>query len=824
MSFYRPIPFVPDRAALVRLRSAGIADRDGEVTQVGDDFFQWSSNATAVPALPGLLPLPVPVFSLEQFGADPTPDVDNADAFAAATDYLASIGGGTIQLKDGKTYESSFCGFDWSKVTLRGHGPRRGGLKAHADADGTVGWLYNTDIGTGSNRLCLRPRLFDMDLDGYDLPFHRWLSQADDTPVTDPEADYVMGTGALASGITGTSLTAVLTDEAVSSVTINDGGAGWFGHSSHPYGRTLRLTITGNGTGAFATCVINEAGEIVSTNVDRPGSGYTSITISCSGVAGESLTGNLVDGSLASITINTAGSGGDVENTVLLHFNGGGGAGAYGYGTVSGGTITSITMVRGGTGYTSPPTVTVAGGYADIALLITPAVDRRNPLYTDASAGVFFNRTIGAHVENVRFLGFRRMTLGEGGGLNTIFRNLEFIDCGKNDDAMHCIWTQVAGASSTENILIEGVIATQGIERSAVAFMPQRGGTLRGLVARGCGESTIFINGNANISTVQDYHILIEDCTISGNYVTDLVGHGIEINGADNVTIRGCTIEGTAETAINAPGCVRLLVEGCTFVECFTALTETGDQKYPYKPFAERWGYNNGERPEAGKDISITNGAYLFVGTLGGVGCKANVYRGNHFVDARSVHAGYVMSQVKSGGNSLSQGLDFVDNDLTRLPQAMRDAIINTAIGTVWQAHIPLRIANNRGHASMSPVVVEQDITGTGYIAFDVGFRPSLVTVEAELIGGADIRSSRGEISWVDSTVAADQVARCQSKSMSTSAVASAKDDENIIRLLNPSGGAVTSRVEFVRWTETGVDFTCPTLGETINARWTFHP
>lgn len=104
----------------------------------------------------------------------------------------------------------------------------------------------------------------------------RWLSRLDGTPITDPEADYVAGTGALASGITGVELEAVVSDGAITGVNIISGGEGWNGHPTHPYQpNTVPLKFTGDGVGGAGYATIS-GGTLTSVTITDPGEGYTS--------------------------------------------------------------------------------------------------------------------------------------------------------------------------------------------------------------------------------------------------------------------------------------------------------------------------------------------------------------------------------------------------------------------------------------------------------------------------------------------------------------------------------------------------------------------
>lgn len=117
----------------------------------------------------------------------------------------------------------------------------------------------------------------NFEFDGSAIVTGYWLQDSSGNAITDPEADYVMGSGALASGITDTSLTAVIADGKVTSVTINDGGSGWNGHPTYPYpAAEVSLSFSGGGGyGAQAKATIS-GGTITSVSITTGGSGYTS--------------------------------------------------------------------------------------------------------------------------------------------------------------------------------------------------------------------------------------------------------------------------------------------------------------------------------------------------------------------------------------------------------------------------------------------------------------------------------------------------------------------------------------------------------------------
>jgi hypothetical protein len=151
----------------------------------------------------------------------------------------------------------------------------------------------------------------------------------------------------------------------VTGVTITAAGSGY---TSAP---TIGFTPTSGGSGATATAVAG--GAITGASVTAAGSGYTSVpsvTINTPGGLGVNAycVVALTPTSIASIAITGGGVGYQTASTVTVTIA------APTSGTtatvspsdvvVSGGTIASIGMTHGtpGSGYTSPPTVTINGG------------------------------------------------------------------------------------------------------------------------------------------------------------------------------------------------------------------------------------------------------------------------------------------------------------------------------------------------------------------------------------------------------------------------------------------------------------------------------
>lgn len=679
--------------------------------------------------------------TLEQFGAL-ADGSDDATAWEAAMDYLEARGGGTLSLRPGRTYRTTAITHA-SNVRVEMNGAT---LAVHSSMAKTGNWYVNRDIGTAKRCQIIGPGT----LDGSARLFDRWLSQLDGTAVTDPEADYVMGTGALASGISGVDLTAVLTGDAVSSVTINNGGVGWNGHPTEPY---------------------------------QP-------------------------------------------STVALMFTGGGGEGASGYATISGGTLTSVTITNGGKNYTSAPTVTTMGGYADIRLLTDPSVDRRNPNYVSAGSGVYFGRVFMPVIENVTFVGFRCRSLTDAGCDQGHYKNNEFKNCGKDDGPFHCFWVQSYGTPGagqpwyqpTRGILVENMRAVEGIERSAIQFAPTGGGTLRGLVAKGGGESTIFINEKLNHD---GGHALIEGCDLSDNYLTDIAAQLIEHGGVKNLTVRDTRLSGSSLQAAVATGCTNVLYKNCTFENNRTALTSTNDKRTPYGPFSERYDFNVGERPVCGAPVSIEGGSVVSIGSIGSNGGNGVRFKDCHFSEDRSVYPEFIFGQTKSGSNNIAGDTTIEDNNMVAVPAGM--GLLRTSIASVWQAIMPLHIRRNLGHASEAPVIINHQVSSTGTFNIQPGFRPSRVDVYADVNNGSRLRASHGAFSWTRDGVRNDFVhtfAAAEDAAAERGAIIAAE----VVRILDPANNNTQVSVEFGGWLELGFWLNCVTYAELTNIRFVCHP
>ena len=164
----------------------------------------------------------------------------------------------------------------------------------------------------------------------------------------------------LTSGGTGytSAPTVAFSGGAVSSIAVTAGGAG--------YGGTPVVTISAPAAGGTqATATATESGGVItSITMTNIGSGYIgtpTVTITAPGNGGSAYA-VIVAGSLSSIKIVNGGTGFSSTAPPTLTLTGGGGSGATATATVTSGVITTVTVTANGTGYTSAPAVVVQTG------------------------------------------------------------------------------------------------------------------------------------------------------------------------------------------------------------------------------------------------------------------------------------------------------------------------------------------------------------------------------------------------------------------------------------------------------------------------------
>jgi hypothetical protein len=169
-------------------------------------------------------------------------------------------------------------------------------------------------------------------------------------------------TTAVATGVIRSSNTA----GQVISVNVTNGGNGF---TSAP-----NVSFTGGGSGATGVATVS-GGHVTAVTITNGGSGYTSApTITFTGGGGGSgatgtVTVNIPQADIVATTaasgvsaVTVTNGGGGFTSAPTVSISGGGGSGATGVATLSGGRIVAVTITNAGTGYTSAPTVSFSGG------------------------------------------------------------------------------------------------------------------------------------------------------------------------------------------------------------------------------------------------------------------------------------------------------------------------------------------------------------------------------------------------------------------------------------------------------------------------------
>ncbi len=126
------------------------------------------------------------------------------------------------------------------------------------------------------------------------------------------------------------------------------------------------------------TATTQQSGKVASVVVDSAGTGYTTVpTVAFTGGGGSGATAvaTVAGGSLLSVTVNTGGTGYTAAPSVS--FSGGGGSGAAAFAKTVGSSVTEVVITSAGSQYVSAPTVSFTGGSgsgATATAIVSPAI------------------------------------------------------------------------------------------------------------------------------------------------------------------------------------------------------------------------------------------------------------------------------------------------------------------------------------------------------------------------------------------------------------------------------------------------------------------
>ena len=252
-------------------------------------------------------------------------------------------------------------------------------MSSNRSTNGYIGGIYN-NINTGiitsnkvynyfnKNELDVLPYIRPSNGNGYGATASGTFSNAEVKSIaisavgsgytTDPTVVFTGGGGTGASGIAvrlSNTVTAVTLWHTVTGVDIVNGGEGYTGTPSITFGAPGGGGITTSGTAVMS------GGQLVGITITNNGSRYTSVPTITIGGAGQTR---------AAIANARLMCGSGYTSPPDISFTGGGGTGAGAYSIIEG-TLSSISVINGGSGYTQSPTVFIDG--ADPLLTTTSA-------------------------------------------------------------------------------------------------------------------------------------------------------------------------------------------------------------------------------------------------------------------------------------------------------------------------------------------------------------------------------------------------------------------------------------------------------------------
>jgi len=160
----------------------------------------------------------------------------------------------------------------------------------------------------------------------------------------------------------------------ITDVTFSEHGSGYTSTATPP-AITVAAPDQAGGTQAVLTAVLS-GGTITGIAVSNPGSGYTvapSVVITATAGSGAQFTVNLSGGGVGSVTVDQGGSG--YKGVVTAAFSGGNGSNATaGAVTVGSSSISGVTIVTPGTGYSVAPAISIAAPQSGTQAVVTGTV------------------------------------------------------------------------------------------------------------------------------------------------------------------------------------------------------------------------------------------------------------------------------------------------------------------------------------------------------------------------------------------------------------------------------------------------------------------
>jgi hypothetical protein len=405
------------------------------------------------------------------------------------------------------------------------------------------------------------------------------------------------------------------------------------------------------------------------------------------------------------------------------------------------------------------------------------------PFYGGLSAAdmrgnlIRFYSATNVKIQSCEIMNHNSLTLSLAGSKGVLVESCYFHGNGKVDDVSPAIYApehSFPNSTPTTDIQIRGNYFYDNL-RSAILFSPTGGGSIIGNRFLDNGESTIFGDNGVNIIISHNY--------ILRSNLTDIVGHGIELNETVNSKICNNIIEGTDTSGINCNGMTDGSINDNIIINPGQATT------YPGGPFNFAAGRAAGDPLTDTKRSGIT----LETGNLFKL-LRVSVSNNQLIDNQGSPTMQYGVSVVRSGTPTFTAvNVSIFDNFVS-------GSVLSTYnfVRQACSATVKLR---DRGWPAMLEIQVPAT---TGEVTYDMGYHPSLVQVHATLPSSTQIFTSFGVAMFNPSVSAEAERGQRASIDEATPNVTSNRFQNVLVQVADETGTTVTSG-NLTAWTDTGI-------------------
>lgn len=469
-------------------------------------------------------------------------------------------------------------------------------------------------------------------------------------------------------------------------------------------------------------------------------------------------------------------------------------------------------------------------GIASFDIFGIVAEGRRNPLYkltAYEATMILFQKVNRPKILNCVFENHRNTVITDAGCRDGRYHGNHFENCLKKDGPYFCFWVNrfapvdypaaYRGSDGTDI----GFNTYRNLERIPALFAPTGGGRYHHNKHWDIMEGAAFTprQGNTEGGEIRYDHNLWSRIKIS-----DITAAGAEQFGPSNIVFEDNTVEFCDDEFLNVQGGSDKSYRRNTFKHCWQRTTPV-----PYGPFSERYDYNIGAEPEAGKP-TLQAARYAFrMGSftssdLGAADCIRNFFTNNTVIDNRSdadtnrPSRLFSIERVASANNTV-RSLTVADNDFTGVVSALLRDTANFFVplgADTFDTAMNINLRNNAGHRSFAAYPFEQTFAAGTTGTVDVvapGFRPRHIRALAQSTSLTDGRWADGDATY-QFGVGAGSSTRSQSF---RSAGAGSNSFAPLIILIS-STGAVEFQASLSAWLYNGfqLNVTTATVGAKV--------